>query len=147
MPRILIADDSDLVRTFLRTALMQFGSWSVCGEAVNGRQAVLMAADLTPDLVLLDFAMPMLNGLEAAEEILKMTPKVPIALYTLHQSTQLEKKANKTGPIKVIAKSDGLLALVTGLKELLGEAEESSKSLEDPNPPPHPSKKPDPTQN
>lgn len=125
---------------------MQFGSWSVCGEAVNGRQAVLMAADLSPDLVLLDFAMPMLNGLEAAEEILKMTPKVPIALYTLHQSTQLQSKANKAGPIKVIAKSDGLLALVTGLKELLGEAEATSESSEG-NPPSRLSKKPDTTQN
>jgi DNA-binding NarL/FixJ family response regulator len=146
MPRILIADDSDLVRTFLRTALIQFGSWSVCGEAVNGRQAVLMAADLSPDLVLLDFAMPMLNGLEAAEEILKTAPCVPIALYTLHHSSQLQSKANKTGPIKVIAKSDGLLALVTSLRELLGETGDSPESSEGILPP-RSSKKPDSSQN
>ncbi len=125
---------------------MQFGSWSVCGEAVNGRQAVLMAADLSPDLVLLDFAMPMLNGLEAAEEILKTSPTVPIALYTLHHSSQLQSKADKTGSIKVIAKSDGLLALVTSLRELLGEPGNSPESSHD-LPPSRPPKKPDTTQN
>jgi DNA-binding NarL/FixJ family response regulator len=120
--RILIAEDSNFVRTFLKTALRELGGWSVCGEAVNGQQAVLMAADLSPDLVLLDFTMPMLNGLEAAEEILKHAPHVRVALYTLQHSFPLQAKANKIGPIKVIEKSDGFPGLLRGLKQVLGEA-------------------------
>ncbi len=73
--RILIADDSEFLRTHLR-AFLQRPGWVVCGEGANGRQAVLMASQLKPDAIVLDFVMPMVNGMEAAREILKAMPGV-----------------------------------------------------------------------
>jgi CheY-like chemotaxis protein len=102
VPKILIADDSEFLRTHLRSFL-QRPDWVVCGEAANGRRAVLMASQLKPDLIVLDFAMPMINGIQAAEEILKTTPRVPIVLYTLHKNPQLDLDATKVGISKVIS--------------------------------------------
>lgn len=118
MVRILIADDSEILRTHLR-ALLQLPDWVLCGEASNGRQAVLMASHLKPDVIVLDFAMPMLNGIEAAQEILKALPSVPIVLYTLHKSPQLERDAIEAGIRKVISKGEDSNALIAGLQELL----------------------------
>jgi YesN/AraC family two-component response regulator len=69
---VLIADDHGVVRKGLRLASRAISrSWSVIGEAANGREAVTMAAALSPQIVVLDVAMPILNGIEAAEQILK----------------------------------------------------------------------------
>jgi DNA-binding NarL/FixJ family response regulator len=125
---ILIADDSEFLRTNLRS-LLQRPDWVVCGEAANGRQAVLMASQLKPDLIVLDFAMPMLNGIQAAEEILKVTPRVPIVLYTLHKNPQLDFDANKVGISKVISKSDNVNSLISYLEELLARGNAKIESL------------------
>jgi chemotaxis response regulator CheB len=63
MAKILIADDSMLIRPMLGAALSARGDWTICGEAANRRQAVLLALQLRPDLIILDFFMPMLSGL------------------------------------------------------------------------------------
>jgi DNA-binding NarL/FixJ family response regulator len=118
MARILIADDSEFLRTHLREFLQRPG-WFLCGEAANGRQAVLMASQLKPDVIVLDFAMPMLNGIGAAREILKVLPSVPIVLYTLHRNPQLERDAIEAGIRKVISKGEGSDALIASLQELL----------------------------
>ena len=120
MPKILIADDTEVIRTQLKIILSQPAGWIVCGEATNGQQAVLMASQLKPDLIVLDFLMPMLNGLQAAEEILKSTPAVPIVLYTLHKVLQLDLEAKRIGVRKAISKSDGSDALIACVEELLG---------------------------
>ncbi len=78
-----------------------------------------MASHLKPDVIVLDFAMPMLNGIEAAQEILKALPSVPIVLYTLHKSPQLERDAIEAGIRKVISKGEDSNALIAGLQELL----------------------------
>jgi len=117
MPRILIADDSEFLRTHLRESIQRPG-WVVCGEAANGRQAVLMANELKPDVIVLDFAMPMLNGIEAAREILKAMPSVPIVLYTLHKNSQLELDAHSIGISRVISKGEDFNLLITSLREL-----------------------------
>lgn len=105
MVKILIADDSDLVRSKLADALSTHAGWSICGQAANGRRAVLQALDLRPDLILMDFSMPMLSGLQAAEEILKLMPSVPVVLYTVYDDQQMEAEAKKIGICKVISKS------------------------------------------
>ncbi len=121
MPKILIADDSDDTRAFLKNALTVHG-WTVCGEASNGRQAVLRAAELKPDLIVLDFSMPMLNGVEAAREILRVTPGVAIVFFTLHKNAQLDAEALRVGVRKVVSKADGLPALLAGIDELFSPA-------------------------
>jgi CheY-like chemotaxis protein len=128
VPKILIADDSEFLRTHLRSFL-QRPDWVVCGEAANGRQAVLMASQLKPDLIVLDFAMPMLNGIQAAQEILKTPPRVPIVLYTLHKNPQLDLDATKVGISKVISKSDNANSLISSLEELLARTSAPPRSI------------------
>jgi DNA-binding NarL/FixJ family response regulator len=120
MAKILIADDSALIRPMLGAALSDRGDWTICGEAANGRQAVLLALQLRPDLIILDFFMPMLSGLQAAEQILKMMPLVPIVLYTMHDNAQVEAEARRIGIRKVISKAKSM-NLVVDLKEILGK--------------------------
>lgn len=76
--RILIADDSLLTRTTLKELLQAHG-WDVCGEAADGVEAVRMALELKPDTVILDLAMPSMDGLTAAREISGALPTVPIS--------------------------------------------------------------------
>lgn len=122
MRSILIADDNEGLRKSLKAALPQNRGWRVCGEATNGLQAVLMTGELKPDVIILDQAMPFLGGIGAAVEILKTMPGVPIVLFTLHQSTQMEAEATKAGIRKVISKTEGIDRLLTCLEELVREA-------------------------
>jgi DNA-binding NarL/FixJ family response regulator len=131
MPRILIADDSEFLRAHLRGFLQRPG-WVICGEAANGRQAVLMASELRPDVIVLDFVMPMLNGIEAAREILKALPSVPIVLYTLHKNPQLERDAVEAGIRKVISKGEDSNALIAVLRELLAAGMTPRESIDPP---------------
>lgn len=106
MPRrILIADDSALTRKTLQEMLETHG-WEVCGQAENGREAVSMAAALNPNVVILDLAMPLMNGLTAAREISQSLPAIPLVLHTLHVFPQLESEAKKNGVCCVVPKSD-----------------------------------------
>jgi DNA-binding NarL/FixJ family response regulator len=123
MPRILIADDNESVRNALRDVLSQQNGWSVCGEAMNGRSAVSLALEMKPDLVILDFLMPLMNGLAAAAEISREMPDVPIVLYTMHKSEQLEREAKKVGIKKVISKVGPFDDFVADLSHLLSDGE------------------------
>jgi len=120
MAKILIADDHESGRAILRTILTQQGGWTVCGEAVNGLQAVRLAHELKPDLIVLDFSMPIFDGLQAAREILTITPAVPIILFTLHFSPQLQAGALRAGLRKVVPKDGGAPVLIAAIEEFLG---------------------------
>jgi DNA-binding NarL/FixJ family response regulator len=129
--RILIADDSDDTRTFLRSAMLSRG-WTVCGEAANGRQAVLLASQLKPDLVIMDLSMPMLTGLEATREIRRAMPGQPVILFTLHASPQLVTAAANVGVYKVVSKSDGLATLIDAIAKIAAGSHPSGGSRGDP---------------
>ncbi len=81
---VLIADDHGVVRKGLRLLLEQYSELSVVGEAANGREAVTLAASLSPQIAVLDVAMPILNGIEAAEQILKANSQIGVILLTMH---------------------------------------------------------------
>jgi len=104
--RILIADDHLPVRMGLRHLLEHHPGWEVCGEAVDGRDAVEKNRELQPDVIVLDFLMPRANGLEAAHEIAKTSPQVPILLCTMFLSDQLLDQAKKAGISGAVSKSD-----------------------------------------
>jgi DNA-binding NarL/FixJ family response regulator len=104
--RILIADDHDVVRSGIRTLLEGHPGWTVCGEARDGREAVAKVEELRPDLVVLDVAMPMLNGMDAARQILKARPGMPILIFTLYESDELIRQVLEAGVRGFILKSD-----------------------------------------
>jgi DNA-binding NarL/FixJ family response regulator len=117
MPRrVLIADDSALTRKTLQD-LLQTQGWEVCGKAENGLEAVRMAVELKPDVVILDLAMPTMDGLTAAREISESLPTIPIVMHTLHSLPHLEVEAKKNGVRCVVSKSESA-HIVTVLDEL-----------------------------
>jgi DNA-binding NarL/FixJ family response regulator len=122
MPRILIADDNELVRNALKNALTVREGWQVCGQATNGQSAVTMALETKPDFIILDFAMPLLNGIAAAAEIAKHLPSVPIVLYTLHKSEQIEREAKRVGIRGVISKTERFETFISGLEQYFVQA-------------------------
>jgi DNA-binding NarL/FixJ family response regulator len=121
--RILIADDSSLVRQQLRAVLELNPDWEVCGEAGDGREAVEKARLLQPDVAILDFSMPMMNGLQAAQEISRQFPEMPLLLFSAFLSRQLVEEARKQGFRGAVAKSDISHGLLLAIETLLDKKE------------------------
>ena len=117
---ILIADDHESMLRRVRVTVESHPDWKVCGDAVDGREAVKKAVELKPDLVVLDFAMPELNGLKAADQIREILPGIPIVLLTIYGS-QLSAEAKKHPICRVVEKSNSG-ALVTAIEECLTRA-------------------------
>lgn len=116
--RILIADDHEAVRRGLKAALLGAG-WTVCGEATDGREAVQRAAELKPDLVILDVTMPNLGGLDAAKEILKNGHSAKIVVFTMHESRQIREEMASIGVHALAVKSAPLSTLLATIDSLL----------------------------
>jgi DNA-binding NarL/FixJ family response regulator len=115
---ILIADDHAVVRKGLRALLEARPDWKICGEACDGRQAIRMASELQPDVVILDISMPGLNGLEATAEISKACSGAKILILTMHYSEDFVERSLKAGARGYLLKSDAendLLAAVEAL--------------------------------
>ena len=123
MTRILIVDDNAQVRSALRTCLELNKVWEVCGEASNGEDALRQARQLRPDVVLLDYAMPVMNGVAAARLISTAVPKSVLILFTMFASRQLVALAREAGVYEVISKDvGGVGALVQAIERISGEA-------------------------
>jgi DNA-binding NarL/FixJ family response regulator len=116
--RILIVDDSSLVRQRLRDMLQKHPHWKVCGDVASGNEAVQRVQGLAPDLIVLDFLMPGMDGLQAAREIQKLLPNIPILMFTMHLSRQLVEEARSAGIRGAVAKSDAG-RIIEGLEALL----------------------------
>lgn len=106
--RILIVDDSPVMLRSVRSFVDDETDWEVCAEAENGRAAVEMVQQAAPHVILMDLSMPVMNGLDAAREIHKIVPDLPILLFTLHNSSQLAEEARRAGIKAVLSKSEGL---------------------------------------
>ncbi len=106
-PRILIADDSAAVRSALKTCLELNPGFDVCGEAENGEMAVQLVHQLIPDIVLLDYSMPIMDGLEAARQIAAFAPRTTMFLFTMHASERLYKIAETIGVRAIVSKGVG----------------------------------------
>jgi DNA-binding NarL/FixJ family response regulator len=115
---VLIVDDHAGVRTALR-ALLEANDVAVCGEAMSGAEAIDKAKHLSPDLIILDLSMPVMNGLQAARVLSAMMPNVPLLLLTNYAERVLEREAQKAGIRAVIAKSDAPTRLMESARELL----------------------------
>ena len=95
--RILIADDHDVVREGLKPLLGARADFQVCGEAATGREAVAQARELKPHVVVLDFSMPELNGLEATRQIRNALPDTEVLILTMHDSETLAREVLAAG--------------------------------------------------
>ena len=116
--RILIADDHQVVRTGLRALLESKSGWQVCAEAANGREAVEKAAQLKPDVAVLDIGMPLLNGVEATRQIRKLSPRTEVLILTMHDSEVLVQEVLEAGATGYIVKDDADRNLVAAVDAL-----------------------------
>lgn len=121
MPKqILIADDGVTVRQLIRRFLESKTAYQICGEAVDGLDAVEKAKALKPDLILLDLAMPRMNGAEAATVLRNVMPEVPIVLFTMYDESVGKSLISSLGIKAVLSKPDGMSNLVSCVESLLG---------------------------
>jgi two-component system nitrate/nitrite response regulator NarL len=119
---ILIVDDSESARVAIRAAIETCTSFRVCGEASHGVEAVKKAPGLNPDLVVMDLAMPMMNGVEAASLLKKKIPEVLIVLFTIYADDVKAPLSSAFGVTSVLSKTDGFVPLLDCLNGLLGPA-------------------------
>ncbi|GAC1436426.1 MAG: hypothetical protein NVS1B11_26030 [Terriglobales bacterium] len=116
--RILIADDSPDMRKSIRSLLERNPGWEVCGEASNGQEAIDSAMKLTPDIIVLDLVMPVMDGLQAARKIAVIAPKIPTVMLTMYASEQLAAEASSAGVRTVLSKGESS-AIVSTIEALL----------------------------
>jgi DNA-binding NarL/FixJ family response regulator len=117
--RILIADDNPLFRRTLKRILESVDHWEII-ETQDGDEAVRKSLETSPDLIVLDLAMPVKDGLTAAREISQALPHTPLLMCTMHASAQLEIEAQKSGVRQVIPKSESSI-IVPAIRQLLGK--------------------------
>lgn len=117
-PRFLVVDDNAAIRGLLRALLEEQDSWEVCAEASNGSEAVAKFDETRFDVIVLDFQMPVMNGLDAAKRISLRSPTAPILMVTMHSSPQLVEQAKKAGIRGMCPKAD-IHCLVEGVATIL----------------------------
>ena len=141
MPKsVLIVDDHEAVRRELRRLFQSQPDFTVCGEAVDGVDAISKAEQLSPDLVILDLAMPEMNGLEAAGALRFIMPDGVLFLLTAYENRELELAAFQSGVRAVFSKYDDLDGLIRRARaelklEVRSDAETKSHDQKSPEPP------------
>ena len=121
MNRILLVDDSPAIRRGLRREFERAG-WVVCGEAVDGREAIVKAEQLQPQVILLDLAMPGINGLTAARRLKRVLPEVHLILFTGHGNLFKSDEANSAGISAVFSKSEPITGLLDKARTLVSRS-------------------------
>jgi DNA-binding NarL/FixJ family response regulator len=123
MIRILIADDDATIRKLLKRLLEAHAGWEVCGEAVNGIEAIQKIIELLPDLAVLDLGMPIMNGVQAATEIRQIRPHLPMLLVTVQQIENPSVPAIREAGFNGAVTKESGAEVVKGVEALLkGEA-------------------------
>lgn len=116
--RVLLVDDNTLTRSLIRAFLESQPEVEVCGEASDGAEGLEKGLELKPDLVVLDFSMPGVNGLQAAFMLHKVAPSTPIILFTLYRNEILERLAHSAGVASVVSKADEITVLADEVQRL-----------------------------
>ena len=120
--RILIADDSSILRRILSMFLQTRRNIEICGEAANGTEAIEKAKLLRPDLIVLDLAMPEMNGAEAASILKKIMPNMRIIIFSMYSENIGRALTSAIGVDMVISKPDGMVSLMEAIDALLSPA-------------------------
>lgn len=116
--RILVVDDHQVVRRGLRSLLEAEKDLQVCGEAVDGRDAIAKAQELRPDTIVMDISMPNLNGLDATRELTRLLPEIRIVILTQHDSSEMLRQALNAGARGYVVKSAITTDLIAALNQV-----------------------------
>jgi DNA-binding NarL/FixJ family response regulator len=116
--RIMIADDHHVVRSGLRTILDAHPNWEVVAEAVDGKEAVLKAIETKPDVAVLDYSLPLINGIEATCQIRARLPKTEVLIFTMHDNETVMEELVKAGARGYLLKSDARRDLMAAIESL-----------------------------
>lgn len=123
--RVLLADDHKDLRDVVKLMLEDLAGWEVCGEAINGVEAVAKATELKPDAIILDLSMPKMDGLQAAGRISASFPNTPILLYTNYALlSDVRVQAKKSGVWEVLSKGASPAELINTVEALHRRATE-----------------------
>ena len=104
-PRIVLADDHDIIRRGIRSLLDLSSEWDICAEASNGREAVEKVIECKADLVIMDVSMPVMNGIDAARQIRTVSPSTKVVIFTMHDSPQITTAARDAGAAACLTKT------------------------------------------
>ena len=116
---VLIVDDNAYIRQALCSVFKCESDFEVCGEAENGREAIAKARELHPDLIVLDLSMPVMNGLDAARELKRLMPTVPLLMYSAFGDRLVEQQARLVGISELVSKSQPAAILVSKARSLV----------------------------
>jgi DNA-binding NarL/FixJ family response regulator len=130
MPRVLVVDDHAVIRRGVQGILSTYPEWDLCGEADNGQDAIRLAGELAPEVVIMDVSMPGMNGLEATRIIHDVLPETKVLLLTLHSSSEFVRSAFRAGARGYVLKSDAENELVRALNIVVGEGTYVSPAID-----------------
>jgi DNA-binding NarL/FixJ family response regulator len=116
---VLIVDDNAYIRQALCELFKCEADFEPCGEAENGKEAIAKARELRPDLIVLDLSMPVMNGLDAARELKRLMPTVPLIMYSAFGDRLVEQQARLVGISELVSKSQPAAILVSKARSLL----------------------------
>lgn len=118
--RILVVDDHEVLREGIRSLLGRIRpAWEICGEARDGEEAIQMAQEMTPDIILMDITMPRLSGLEASSRIRELGLNIPILIFTTHESDRLVAEVREVGAQGYVLKSQAGKNLILAIDTIL----------------------------
>ena len=118
MTRILLADDHDVVRTGVRHIIEDQPGWSVVAEAADGKDAIAQAAATKPDVAILDYRLPLIDGIEATRQIRRRVPSIEVLIFTMHDDESLLHEALSAGARSYVQKSDAAQHLISAIQSL-----------------------------
>jgi DNA-binding NarL/FixJ family response regulator len=131
--RVLLVDDQEPVRSSLRAFLEIFPKWQVCGEAIDGEQGAREAARLAPDLIIMDVAMPRMDGIQSTREIRKVLPQTPILILSFHDSPHMVSASFRAGATGYLLKARLGRELIPALETVSRHERFLSAGLREPN--------------
>ena len=118
MTRILIADDHEIARSGLRLILEAHAGWEVVAEAADGKAAIIKALETKPDVAILDYSIPLVNGVEATRQIRKRNPQIEVLIFSIHDSGTLAGEVLDAGARAYLLKSDAKEHLISAIEAL-----------------------------
>src|SRR5712671_6404890 len=114
--RLLIVDDHEIVRMGVRILLSDANQWEICGEAQDGVEAIQKVRELSPDVVILDLAMPVMGGFDTAKRIRRVAPSTRIIFFSIHQTPTT---ARLVGADAFVSKASAAEALARTINHVL----------------------------